>query len=231
MEDLKSLIQKRDEIEEEIESTSSELKGYSHLNYDKELVDREGFPRDDLDFGKLQEYKKLKKRLNELLYDFKELTKEIEVKMLKFHEDTREEAEIKMREMEEEKKKKEMEEEEENDNFPLKNENIEENIGNYNPKMEEEDEETFPPFCKIVEVKISSPADKAGLRPGDLLIRYGKVTSLNHNELKALVDVTKSFFEKEIQVRVKRGEEEVDFVVVPREWEGPGILGCRFEVL
>ena len=34
------------------------------LDYDKNLVDREGFPREDLDFGKLTEYRLLKKRQN-----------------------------------------------------------------------------------------------------------------------------------------------------------------------
>lgn len=223
MEDLKELVNQRDEIEKELQEVTQELEPYLKLNYDKNLIDREGFPREDLDFGKLQEYRRLKKKQSELLFEFKKQTKTIEKELYAFHQNTKEEAEQKMKEIEE---KKSLEKEEEEIGM------IEEvNSGGGKMEMEEIEGKKYEPFCKITEVKINSPADKGGLRPGDLIVVYGKVNFWNHGELKKMIEETKNNVGEEIPITVLRKGLEVELVVTPGEWEGQGILGCRFELL
>lgn len=142
--------------------------------------------------------------------------------MISFHEDTKEEAEEKIKEYELRKQK------EREEKLQMESQMEEEQL---QESSEDIVEGSFPPFCKIVEVKIGSPADTGGLRPGDLLLKYGAVHSLNHNNLKAMVDVTKACYKKEIGVRIVRSGLEKELVVIPQEWDGPGILGCRFEVV
>ncbi len=76
MDSLKQLIEKRDALEKEIAILKQNIKltetnGTTFLifslfveGYEKGLVDNEGFPRADLDFGKLSDYRLTKKRCN-----------------------------------------------------------------------------------------------------------------------------------------------------------------------
>lgn len=51
-------------IENRISEIESELVGYKGDEFDKPLLDEDGFPREDLDYAKLRNYKLLKKELN-----------------------------------------------------------------------------------------------------------------------------------------------------------------------
>lgn len=71
MEALKDLIDQRDELEEELKIieikleplilASKEWIKLTSLDYDKPMIDNEGFPRADLDFTKIQDYRNLKR--------------------------------------------------------------------------------------------------------------------------------------------------------------------------
>lgn len=52
-------------------------------------MDSEGFPRADLDFGELADYRNTKRRLNELNNDHLALMKNIESKLYLLHEQKR----------------------------------------------------------------------------------------------------------------------------------------------
>lgn len=60
-----------------------------HAAFSKNLVDSEGFPRPDLDFGELADYRNTKRRLNELNNDHLALMREIESKLYLLHEQKR----------------------------------------------------------------------------------------------------------------------------------------------
>ena len=64
MDELRDMILKRDELEKEISDLSIVLLPYEEKNLHKNLVDDEGFPRADLDYGKLVEYRTHKKKQN-----------------------------------------------------------------------------------------------------------------------------------------------------------------------
>lgn len=54
-------------------------------NFQEGLVDKEGFPRPDLDFGNLSLYRTLKRKKNELNNDHLALMKIIELKLHALH--------------------------------------------------------------------------------------------------------------------------------------------------
>ena len=89
--------------------------------------------------------------------------------------------------------------------------------------------EDLTPFAKITEVKFNSPACKAGIQVGDLVMQYGACNYLNHNDLNYLIDITKEYVNKPIGMYVRRYGFEVTLTIVPGPWDGPGILGCRFD--
>ena len=76
---MRNLMQQRDEMEKEISNLGKQVhqietagihNSYSVFifiikeGFDKPLVDREGFPRQDIDFGRLSEYRLMKKKFN-----------------------------------------------------------------------------------------------------------------------------------------------------------------------
>ena len=64
--ELWELMGKKEAMEKEFESLSQKLETFKSKNLHKDLVDQEGFPRADLDFGELVAYKETKKRMAEL---------------------------------------------------------------------------------------------------------------------------------------------------------------------
>lgn len=69
MENLKELISTRDETEKKLKENELLIQPLIDLKYDRELIDKEGFPRADLDFGKLQQFRNLKRQQNGTLRD------------------------------------------------------------------------------------------------------------------------------------------------------------------
>jgi len=83
------------------------------------------------------------------------------------------------------------------------------------------------PYAIVQDVAPDSPAHKAGLVKGDLLIRYGHVDAANHRNLQALAELTAASEDKTIMVVVERlGSGRVDLLLTPGKWNGRGLLGC-----
>ncbi len=79
-----------------------------------------------------------------------------------------------------------------------------------------------------------SPAESAGLKVGDAIYRFGDITSTNHENLQAIVNLVKQKLNQQINVRVLRKtlvgtSEEKSVEFVPREWGGRGFLGCALK--
>lgn len=64
MELLKQKGKEREEIEREITATADQMKLFNHCKFEEALVDREGFPRADIDFMQLSQYRTLKNKRN-----------------------------------------------------------------------------------------------------------------------------------------------------------------------
>ena len=83
---IMALMGQKDEIEAEVAQLTEQINTLEqNKNYNLSLVDTEGFPRPDLNFGELAEYRALKRRRAELSNDHSALMKQIENKMFALH--------------------------------------------------------------------------------------------------------------------------------------------------
>ena len=83
------------------------------------------------------------------------------------------------------------------------------------------------PFAAVDLISRTSPAETAGLKIGDVVLKFGSVTKQNFTGLNAIAEVVKHSVKKPINVIVKRNEQELSLILTPQEWEGRGLLGCN----
>lgn len=219
------IVKQRDEIEEKLKELQIELEPLMAEGYDKrnkEFIDEEGFPKESLEWGKLTEYREKKRHFNELSVDFKKLTVEIEKALYGYHNNVKVEAEVEIKEYE-----KTIEDRSANNDMMVIEEKPIEKT-----EVPRVVEKVYQPFAVITEVTPGSPASEGGLKVGDVVIEYGEVNYLNHDNLKKIAEVTRKHIGLSIRVYFKRMQAiEIEVSVYPKEWAGPGVLGCRFEVL
>ena len=100
--------------------------------------------------------------------------------------------------------------------------------------------QSYLPFATISEVTANSPAESSGILINDLIVEFGKTNIYNCDGLNGIANEVKNEFGKEIEVKVLREEGKGDIehegkamalvtlCIVPKNWDGPGTLGCRF---
>jgi 26S proteasome regulatory subunit N4 len=96
------------------------------------------------------------------------------------------------------------------------------------------------PFARVNSVAENSPASKAGLRPDDLLLRFGtaQIDGANHEDsdsVMAFVGQTVPQLAAQgtsVMVVVRRSDPQaaattLELTLTPRPWAGRGLLGCH----
>ncbi|KAL9187893.1 hypothetical protein ACHAXT_006271 [Thalassiosira profunda] len=87
------------------------------------------------------------------------------------------------------------------------------------------------PFAVVKIVYPNSPADEAGLKRGDRLIKVGNITALNNDHCKAIPALGQAAAIRErsigMVVEDSKGERR-DVTIRPRKWEGRGYFGFLF---
>lgn len=88
------------------------------------------------------------------------------------------------------------------------------------------------PFARVNTVEPDSPANEAGLKPGDLITRFGTAIWSNHERLKKLSEVVQQNLGRPITVKITRNADNdarvLDLHLTPRQgWGGRGALGCH----
>ncbi|XP_022229863.2 26S proteasome non-ATPase regulatory subunit 9 [Drosophila obscura] len=84
------------------------------------------------------------------------------------------------------------------------------------------------PMVIVNLVSPSSPAEEAGLRVGDSICTFGSVNSNNFKgDLGQIGEVVRNMQNQNVQLKVKRGDELMDLLLVPKAWSGRGLLGCN----
>ncbi|EON67179.1 hypothetical protein W97_06432 [Coniosporium apollinis CBS 100218] len=90
------------------------------------------------------------------------------------------------------------------------------------------------PFAKVNSVVPDSPADTAGLKAGDSVLRFGTATWMNHEKLSKVAEVVSQNEGRPISVKVSRRDpssgstQELQMFLTPRRnWGGRGLLGCH----
>ena len=88
------------------------------------------------------------------------------------------------------------------------------------------------PFAEIDEVTEGSPAEAAGIKVGDLMVSFGRVTAQTPNVLQAVASALAASEGKPIETSVLRnGVGEMKLTLVPKQWAGRGLLGCHLQPL
>ncbi|XP_054712482.1 26S proteasome non-ATPase regulatory subunit 9-like [Uloborus diversus] len=87
------------------------------------------------------------------------------------------------------------------------------------------------PFAKVDLVDPNSPAEKADLQVGDLLVKFGTLKFRNFENLSEVAKLVNENLKKPIHVSVLRDDKLVPLILVPDEWSGKGHLGCRIKPL
>ena len=87
--------------------------------------------------------------------------------------------------------------------------------------------EAAEPFAKVLVVVSGSPADKAGIKQGDLISRFGSVDKKNFSQLKNISDVAESSRNRVVEVLVVRGGDEKKLKLTPSTWSGAGLIGFK----
>lgn len=85
----------------------------------------------------------------------------------------------------------------------------------------------FKPYAVVNEVASGSPAEEAGLQPGDQWVQCGNVTVDTVGGLKATADFLKAHKDQAVDLVVLRAGIKQQLSFCPHEWSGPGLLGCH----
>lgn len=97
---------------------------------------------------------------------------------------------------------------------------------------------SIPPprhFARIAQVAAGSPAETAGLKPNDLLVKFGSISCDNFHKLQDVAAIVSHSKGAKVALAVTRnangtgsGEwKVVDLTLIPQTWSGRGLLGCN----
>lgn len=123
--------------------------------------------------------------------------------------------------------------------------------GTANSARADQDAALQAPFAKVNSVVPGSPADAAGLRAGDEIVRFGNVNWMNHEKLSKVAEAVSQSegvsrlnnakvvegrgpltkLQRPLALQVSREgatPEVIDLQLTPRRnWGGRGLLGCH----
>uniref|UniRef100_A0A183BTN3 Nas2_N domain-containing protein n=1 Tax=Globodera pallida TaxID=36090 RepID=A0A183BTN3_GLOPA len=84
------------------------------------------------------------------------------------------------------------------------------------------------PFVQVDGVSPDSPAQAAGLSKGDLIIQFGPLHADIFNKMNQIKEVVERNVNKPIRITAMRGGRVQKLQLVPRAWNGAGLVGCVF---
>ncbi|XP_023332707.1 26S proteasome non-ATPase regulatory subunit 9 [Eurytemora carolleeae] len=87
------------------------------------------------------------------------------------------------------------------------------------------------PFARVLVVCAGSPAETAGIKPGDLIAGFGSVNSSNFTSLKSISEVVEHSENKPLTVILLRDDAVHRLRLTPEIWSGQGLLGLKIRPL
>ncbi|KAK8208608.1 26S proteasome non-ATPase regulatory subunit 9 [Phyllosticta capitalensis] len=198
---LGDLIAEKQRIEGELSALSSVLDSHG-VNMRTSLTTFDGYPRDDID---VPQVRITRARIIHLQNDLKAVMDKIEVGLHAHHAALREAAAASLA--------------------------AQGAAGTANSARADQDAALQAPFAKVNSVVPGSPADAAGLRAGDEIVRFGNVNWMNHEKLSKVAEAVSQSEGRPLALQVSREgatPEVIDLQLTPRRnWGGRGLLGCH----
>lgn len=63
---------------------------------------------------------------------------------------------------------------------------------------------------------------------GDKILRFGSINGSNFKDsLTQIGEVVRNMQNQNVQLKIKRDEQLLDLILVPKTWTGRGLLGCN----
>ncbi|KAH7293597.1 hypothetical protein KP509_28G032000 [Ceratopteris richardii] len=217
-----ALMDKRSELETEMNVIISRLCRPGGPGLEGNLLDREGFPRADIDIFQVRGDRQ---RLSVLRNDHKSLTEQIEKNIGILHS-THTVLTLPQ--------KRTAEGEEVHPRSIPTTDSESSRLTSQTPPIvpSSRTAEMHPPaglpFAVFDEVQEGSPAKLDGIMIGDQLIKFGSVEG-GDNVLIRLAAEGHMNEGKAVPVIVLRRGVQVQLTVTPRPWSGPGLLGCHVQ--
>eukprot|EP01006_Ploeotia_vitrea_P009941 TRINITY_DN25147_c0_g2_i1.p1 TRINITY_DN25147_c0_g2~~TRINITY_DN25147_c0_g2_i1.p1 ORF type:complete len:238 (-),score=95.66 TRINITY_DN25147_c0_g2_i1:7-720(-) len=204
---LLALMKQQEQLEREIGALHENLAGVKNPS---QLVDDQGFPRADIDVHSVAI---MRQKIVLLQNDHKAVMRRIEKALPAHNALKRRFAEL----------------------HPEQESGSSSGNGNSDSKQQqeqpqqqvEEQQKEEEPFMVVGAVEDGSPAQDAGLRVGDQILRFGSINKHNFSN-EAMVKAVQHSKGQVLPVAIVRpsiGRVNINFV--PREWSGRGLLGCR----
>ncbi|GAQ79867.1 hypothetical protein KFL_000400100 [Klebsormidium nitens] len=235
------LMDKRKLVEAEMDALMGRLTAPGMPGPAGSLLDKEGFPRADLDIPKIRADRH---RLAVLKYDHTSLTKQVEEKMYAaFAIGARAES----RTLPQKRPAEGAEDRQartstpsaspasESPSIPVQSSTdtpmTDANPSANPPVNPPASSPPLRPFAIVDEVTPGSPGDVDGLKLGDQLLRFGGVQAETPNVLQGVAAALQGGAGQAIPVEVLRRGEKVALAVTPRSWSGRGLLGCHIRPL
>ncbi|KAH3700772.1 26S proteasome non-ATPase regulatory subunit 9-like [Dreissena polymorpha] len=197
---MNQLIKKREELEAEIKALNEVLDSQKSVGMDGPLVDSEGFPRSDIDIYSVRH---ARHQIICLQNDYTALMTEIEEELYRIHAEARQSMADQPASQSEQSSK------------------VFDDL---------EERSRLQPFGNVMSVDEGSPADLAGLKVGDSVIRFGSLTSQNFQGLQNIAAIVQHSIDKSIPITVVRDNADVQLSVTPSRWKpDKGLLGCNIK--
>ncbi|XP_052803355.1 26S proteasome non-ATPase regulatory subunit 9-like [Mya arenaria] len=201
-EKMSRLIKKREEIEAEIKALNEVLDSQKSIGMDGPLIDTEGFPRADIDIYSVRH---ARHQIICLQNDYKDIMDEIEEELYRIHAEARQSAGDK--------------------NSSQSAESLVSQAS-----RDAEARSRLQPIGTVTNIDAGSPADTAGLKVGDVVIRFGSLTSENFQGLQNIANIVQHSMDKPIQLTVFRDSEDTQISLTPKRWKpDKGLLGCNIK--
>ncbi|KAG5976727.1 hypothetical protein E4U55_007247 [Claviceps digitariae] len=201
---LAELQRKKADLEQELQALGGVLESQG-VNMQTPLITSDGFPRSDIDVAKIRT---TRARIMRLKNDYADLMVEIE-KHLHQHFAN-------------------LDEDNESDSSP--GQPVVNGVAMLSDSVVPDLDE---PFAKVNTVAPGSPADRAGLKQGDMIRNFGYVNKTNHDSLSKVAECVQGNEGRNIFVKVSRASDatqrqELRLTLTPtRDWGGRGLLGCH----
>lgn len=88
------------------------------------------------------------------------------------------------------------------------------------------------PFLIVTLVDENSPGHTAGIMIQDRILHFGTFNHSNFTNLAEIGELVKNSQNKEIKLKVRRnGTQNLDLIIVPKTWSGPGLLGFKINAI